>query len=435
VTVRRVGRSSLTRPILEFLAAGVATLALVGFGASVLLARAATDHQKREAEAQAQVLVRGPLAASVSDGVVTGEPGAVALLDSEVRKEVLGQLVVGVKLRLPSGRYVYSSDPGLPGTAAAEADLQPLLDGKVTADVTALTEADDAPERALHQQLFQVYSIVHTPLGQPLILETYVRSSGATPSRSLFIESIPARVGGLIVLEAMQVPLALSLARRVQHAEDRQEQLLEHAVAASDAERRRIVGDLHDGVVQELAGLNFSLTRVADRVDATGDEDAAKILREAASTTRRNIQALRSLLVDIYPANLREEGLFTALSDLAAGTMSQAKTDVFVDPALELTPTTEALVYRAAQEAVRNAARHSGARTLAVTVAREGDDVVLSVVDDGCGFDAAGRLAKEPANGHLGLRLLAELASGADGQLEVDSAPGKGTHLRFAVRA
>ncbi len=435
--MRRVGRgSSLTRPILEFLVAGVATLALVGLGAAVLLARTATDQQKREAEAQAAVLVRGPLAASVSDGVVSGEPGALALLDSEVRREVLGQLVVGVKLRLPSGRYVYSSDPGVIGTAEGLAELQPLLDGKVAADVRPLTDADDAPERALHQQLFQVYSIVRTQSGQPLILETYVRSSGAAhTSRSLFIESIPALLGALIVLEAVQVPLALSLARRVQHAEDRQEQLLEHAVAAPDAERRRIVGDLHDGVVQELAGLNFSLTRVADRVDATGDEEAAKTLREAAATTRRNIQALRSLIIDIYPANLREEGLSTALHDLAAGTMSHAKTDVIVDPGLELTRTTEALVYRAAQEAVRNAARHSRARTLAVTVTQEGDDVVLNVIDDGCGFDAAGALAKEQANTHLGLRLLAELASAADGRLEVQSFAGEGTRLRFAVPA
>jgi len=437
VTLSRRGSrpgTSLARPLLEFVAVGVVTVALVGFGASILLSRALLRSELREAEAEALSIVGGPVEASLSDGVITGEPGAVALLDGEVRREVLGQVIVAVKLRLPDGRYVYSTDPGIVGTSKIEdpKDFEALRTGKVTADISRLEEADDAPERALHIRLFEVYSVVRTATGQPLLLETYVRYSGVDHSaRTIFFASLPALLGALAVLEAVQVPLALAMGRRVRRAERRQEQLLEHAVAASDVERRRIVGDLHDGVVQELAGLNFSLTRVADRMDATGDTELGATLRQAAITTRRSIQALRNLLVDIYPANLREEGLSTALHDLTAATMSSAETDVFVDPSLELTPRTEALVYRAAQEAVRNAARHSGAGTLAVRVTREGDDVVLDVADDGCGFDPASVTVNGRSEGHLGLRLLSELASGAGGRLAIDSSPGAGTRVRF----
>jgi signal transduction histidine kinase len=438
VTVSRAkGRpgTTLTRPLLEFFAAGFLTLALVGVGASVLLARTFTREETHNAESAAADIVRGPVQGVLSDAIVDRDPAAVALVDTEVHRELLGQLIVAVKLRRQDGLYVYSSDPGVAGTYASTTDRDdvPFATGRVAADASRLHEPDDAPERALQQRLFEVYQVVHTPSGQPLLLETYVRYAGvASSARDIFVRAMPALVGALVVLGAVQVPLALSLARRVRRAERRQDQLLQHAAVASDAERRRIVADLHDGVVQELAGLNYSLTRVADHMDSAGDGDVGTTLRQAATTTRRSIQALRNLLVDIYPANLHEEGLSTALHDLVASTISSAKTDVFIDPSLHLTERNEALIYRGAQEAVRNAARHSGAGTVVVRVLGEGDMAVLEIVDDGRGFDPT---AETTGGDHLGLRLLSDLASGADGKLEITSAPGEGTHVRFEVPA
>jgi signal transduction histidine kinase len=202
-------------------------------------------------------------------------------------------------------------------------------------------------------------------------------------------------------------------------------------MSASETERRSIAHDLHDGVVQDLAGLNFSLTQLAGHV-APGDADSAAALREAATTTRRSIQALRNLLIDLYPASLHDAGLSTALHDLVAANMPAARSTVWVDPSLKLTDGVQALMYRGAQEAVRNAARHSGATTLGITVGREGRAVVLEVIDDGRGFAAP--LAGGP-NWHLGLRLLGSLAEGVDGRLDVSSAPGEGTRVRMEVPA
>jgi two-component system, NarL family, sensor kinase len=88
-----------------------------------------------------------------------------------------------------------------------------------------------------------------------------------------------------------------------------------------------------------------------------------------------------------------------------------------------------ALVWRVAQEAVRNALRHSAARNLTVTVEGTGDTVVLEVADDGCGFDPA----HPPGERHFGLRGLSSLIADAGGRLDVRSAPGAGTTIRLEI--
>ena len=94
--------------------------------------------------------------------------------------------------------------------------------------------------------------------------------------------------------------------------------MLQRAVDASADERRRIAGDLHDGVVQDLAGLSFGLSAAAERTAATGEEDAAAELRGGAEQTRQSVRAVRGLLVEIYPPRLRDAGLASALSDLVS---------------------------------------------------------------------------------------------------------------------
>jgi two-component system, NarL family, sensor kinase len=427
--------TSATRQLVPFLGAGLAAMLLVGLGASALLARTYRHEELDDAEAVGAGVAQGPVQAGLSDGVLTGNAAALALLDRVVRREVLGKVVVAVKLRMPNGPYVYSSDPGVVGTDPPldSTDTKPLRVGGTSGDFSSLTEPDDAPERALGVRLIEVYVAVHTPSGRPLLLETYVAFSAVRSVRGIFVGSLPALAGALVLLEAVQLPLALALLRRVQRAERRRDELFEQAMSASETARQRIAGDLHDGVVQDLAGLNYTLTQLADRAGAGGDDDAVATLRQAATTTRRSIQALRNLLIDLYPTSLHDEGLSPALHDLVAANMPGATSTIWVEPSLELSDGGQALIYRAVQEAVRNAAQHSGALTVDVKVAREGNAVVLEVVDDGRGFapDPAG----SAVNGHLGLRLLASLAAGAGGRLDVASAPGEGTRVRLEVPA
>jgi signal transduction histidine kinase len=230
------------------------------------------------------------------------------------------------------------------------------------------------------------------------------------------------------------VPLAYSLARRLRARQREREALLRRAIDASDLERRRIAADLHDSTVQRLAGVSLSLAASANAMPADEQgEEARGALRRAAAETRETIRELRTLLVDIYPPTLQRSGLSAALNDLvaplrAAGiAVSMALPDELVLPG-----DTEALLYRVAQEALRNARTHGQATMVDVTVDAVQRTAVLCVVDNGRGF------CPEEANqsresDHFGLRLMRDLADHAGGTLTVLSSPGHGTLVRLEV--
>ena len=116
------------------------------------------------------------------------------------------------------------------------------------------------------------------------------------------------------------------------------------AVEASADERRRIAADLHDGPVQDLAGVSYSLDAAARRAPALADT-----LRDSAATTRAALRQLRSLLVEIHPPNLRSAGLESALSDLLAPLAAAgAEPQLDVEDGLALGTDAEHLVFRAA---------------------------------------------------------------------------------------
>jgi signal transduction histidine kinase len=246
----------------------------------------------------------------------------------------------------------------------------------------------------------------------------------------------PLAVGALLLLELVQVPLAVALARRLQAEERHRRRLLDLAVRSSDAERRRIAGDLHDGVVQDITGVIYELD--AARIGATGGAETDQpdaILAGAARRLRGCIRSLRTLLIDIYPPNLAAEGLRPALVDLAASASTdQLTVTVHLEDFMDPSPQVTALLYRAAQEAIRNAARHSGAQQVDLSVSRQDELWELIVDDDGRGM-AAGRVEARREEGHLGLHALGELLVDAGGSLALHSAPEAGTRVEIRVPA
>jgi two-component system NarL family sensor kinase len=199
---------------------------------------------------------------------------------------------------------------------------------------------------------------------------------------------------------------------------------------ASDAERRRIARDLHDSVVQDLAGSAFSISAVA-RNPETAD-DSRETLEGAGTSLRASLKSLRSLLVEIHPPDLHADGLAAALSDLVASAGAAGmQASVSVEGAETVSNEKAALVWRVAQEAVRNALRHSGASTLAVTVIGDGKLLTLEVVDDGVGFDPTDVRDLD----RYGLRGLRSLVADNGGTLEMRSSLGEGTTVRMEVEA
>jgi two-component system, NarL family, sensor kinase len=135
--------------------------------------------------------------------------------------------------------------------------------------------------------------------------------------------------------------------------------------------------------VQHLAGTSFSLAGAAERAT---DDESRRLLRSAASSTRRAVRELRSLLVELYPPSLHGAGLEAALSDLLSrATSNGTVTDLDVSPDVALSVEQESLVFRTAQEAVRNVSAHAWAAHVAVKLAGENGLYELRVTDDGVG--------------------------------------------------
>lgn len=300
------------------------------------------------------------------------------------------------------------------------------------ADVSDLSTPENQYERNWHK-LLEVYLPVRTPGGERLLFEAYYRYDAvASAGGRIWRSFAPISLTALAALELLQIPLAWSLARRLRQRQREREGLLHEALEASDRERRRIASDLHDGVVQDLAGVTYALAGAA-RQEGT-PAAAAAAFGESVEVVRRTMAGLRSLLVEIYPPDLVGEGLGPAVADLLAGAGRHGLATTLDDAGLRSVPPqpVAALLYRVAQEALRNVVAHSGATNVSVRLWSSSSTASVEVADDGVGFDAALADARA-AQGHLGLKGLKGLVGDAGGMLEVTSGAGQGTMVSVEV--
>jgi len=434
------GRHTVGRAVAVFAVSALVAVVLVGVIESFVFRSAGTAESIRDARTVSATVGHGIVEPALTDGIVAGDPRSIAEIDGVVRDRVLGDAILRVKIWDATGRIVYSDEPRLIGARyTLGADEQEAIQGNgVDAELSDLGRPENRFERRFGQ-LLEVYLPVHTPNGTPLLFETYLPYRDvAETGRKVSSAVIPALVIGLVVLALIQIPLAWRMARRIERGRVDRERLLRRALEASTAERRRIAGDLHDGVVQEFAGLSMSLSAAAEAAESEGAPGAASALRSGADRTRHGMRQLRTLLVEIYPPSLHTAGLEPALSDLLAPLLARGvATNLEVDPGIEADRGTEALVFRTAQEALRNVQAHSDAGAVEVRLRQQaqhgpGDALVLTVRDDGRGFSSED-LDRSGGEGHMGLPLLAGLAEETGGRLSVESEPGLGTIVRLEV--
>ena len=427
----RTERSPVRAAMVRYGTSALAAVLLVSLLGAWLISRAGEAEAIRDAQDQTRIAAEGSVEPVLSDALVRGDPRALASLDRVIQERVLSDpSIVRVKLWDRSGRVVYSDEPRLLGARypMSAHDLAEFAGSRVDAEVTDLSKPENRFEREFGR-LLEVYMPIRTPSGQPLRFEAYYRSAfiSARADR-IFRQFAPVMLGALVLLALIQLPLAWRLATRVRKGQDERERLLRRAIEASDLERRRIAHDLHDGVVQDLAAVSYSLSAAAEKAPAPLDGE----LREAAADTRQGIRQLRTLLVEIYPPELHRAGLASALGDLLTASEARGiETTLDVDPAVAVGKDEEALLFRVAQEALRNVIKHAGATHVGVTVGRTNGSVQLQVEDDGRGFDPA------QANGdaHFGLKMLGDLVRDSGGVLEVDSTPGAGSRVSVEVPA
>lgn len=197
-------------------------------------------------------------------------------------------------------------------------------------------------------------------------------------------------------------------------------------VEATDAERRRIERNLHDGTQQRLVSIAMSLGLLESKL-APDQSDTAPIVREARTALTLALEELRELTQGIHPTLLVERGLPVALEELCrrAGLPAHLKVDLDV----RLPDQVETAAYYFASEALSNAVKHSHGNEIRVGVSYDGRILAVEIADDGIGGASVGGRAGSGS----GLRGLADRVEALGGEFTVSSPPGRGTRLKAEI--
>jgi signal transduction histidine kinase len=199
-------------------------------------------------------------------------------------------------------------------------------------------------------------------------------------------------------------------------------------VQAEENERRRIARELHDRVGQNLSALNINLDILLGRLQ---DGALRRRLEDSLKLVDATLQSIENVMADLRPALLDEYGLAAALAWYGEEYSQRTGIRVTVsaaEGAKGLAPEASVGLFRIAQEALNNAAKHSSAKRITVQLEETDGELVLSVSDDGKGFDPA-----QAPRGRWGMTTMRERAEAAGGRLAIESAPGRGTVVRAAL--
>ena len=246
--------------------------------------------------------------------------------------------------------------------------------------------------------------------------------------------------GSLVTLarRAHEQALAQEAQRREREGLLRREaQALRRAGDASEVERKRIAADLHDSVIQDVSGLYIRSSAMLGRL-SDGDADiwsrerVEAFLNYTRDLAGEAVQELRTLMIELAPPLLDEEGLASALRQLLTRLDREQISWVLECTEERLDQRHQRLVYRVVQEALRNIIKHAQCHSVWVTVRPRGGRLVASIRDDGRGFSAAER-ADRRKKGHAGLGLLGQTVRDGGGELTITSVRGKGTTLKLVI--
>lgn len=250
-------------------------------------------------------------------------------------------------------------------------------------------------------------------------------------------EAIETPVGGIAEIRNLQTEL-VHLARKVQLSRQGLSDYIGVMTAGQEEERRRLARELHDDTLQALIALNQRVQLLRLRLE--GGRAEAAVMDEVSSLQvllEETIRDLRRLTRALRPSFLEDLGLGAAL-EMLAGEMNQAGVPVSFELSGEeqrLAPQVELALYRMAQEALNNVARHAGATRARLSIRYDEDEVQIDISDNGKGFTPPRSPAELAPGGHFGLLGLYERAEMIGATLQIHSRPGEGAVVRVRLQA
>lgn len=354
-------------------------------------------------------------------------------------------LVAGDDIPLPLGLLIIAAIPYCAATLwLAVSDVWRRIDARIYifTDLVLLSTiliADDGPASQV-QIIFYVWTIAMSLLYPPRqVVGTALAAMCVYALASLpfifdngAINTDNLRALGLVELALSWTGLVTYFvsdafhrrARRIEMLSDARQRLLADALSAEDRARRRLSQNLHDETLQVMLAVGQDLS--------TGLHGDTRLLVRAREELRKAIKDLRETIRGLHPAALEHGGLAGGLDAVVerAGVYGGFAVDLRVDPAAA--GWNDSLVVSLVRELATNAAKHSEASQLSVTVIREPTALVVEVEDNGKGMTEKARATALGA-GHIGLASCAERVDAAGGTLEVMSAADRGTRVHFEL--
>ena len=438
----RVIRLGVRRPVAVLVGVGLLTTVAVGLAATLvcysIAHQQALDDSARITNRLASLVI-GPLV----PGYLTGRPADVAALDRVVADRMADGSVTEVTIWSAEGEVVYSdkaenigkTSPPSEALLAAVAgrttstweDDPPEADATSAAEARASTAEDKGPRRFV-----EVYAPLTLPGRPPMVFEAYFNYRPVDDLAGRLLRQIlPLTLVPLLLLQLIQIPVALSLARRLRRSENERIRLLQRDLAASEQERMRLATALHDGPIQELAGGSYALGAVA----ATAADRQLPLVSRVQDVMEQSLQDLRGLMTDLDRPDLRSGRLDQTINALAEQLRGEG-VDVEVELAElpDLSEEVVATLYQVTRETLVSA-HASAAGRVSLTLEsldsarpEEPSRVRLIVADDGVGLDPA--QADHNSESYLRLHLLHDRVAELNGSFLVTSAPGHGTTVQ-----
>jgi signal transduction histidine kinase len=333
--------------------------------------------------------------------------------------QVLSRLMLG--LSLESAWLCLEPDPGVSGplttVEAAAPHAQPPTG--LAQDLHRRVAASRAP--ALKDDV---------AVAVPLLGETGMLGSlGAKVGRD---ESFSNEQVDLLITVARQVRVALENARLYRQRQESLKLYVRQITQAQEEERKRLARELHDETAQTLAALLVGIQTSDDALPESPMEAKRALARLKPQATRALVE-MRKMILDLRPSALDDLGLASAIRSYAENTLEPAGVALsykIFGKEKRLPGPLETALFRMAQEAINNVARHAGARTARLKLRFANEKFVIDVDDDGRGFDVQEAVSTGEARG-LGLLGMQERASLFEGSVKIDSKPGAGTRVHI----